>query len=477
MLTPDAAEREHVVRRFENEARIISKLRHPNTLKLFDFGETEDERLFLVAEFLSGQPLDSVLRAGSIGVPRTLHVLAQAADSLAEAHGQGIVHRDLKPGNLFVERVADQDVIKVLDFGIAKLSKGTSYTAEGTVFGTPAYMSPEQARGETVDSRSDLYSLGVIAYECLCGSPPFQADTPVSVLLRHVSDEPISLTRRVPPVAVPPEVDVLVLRLLAKDPDQRPQTAADLKSFPTNSLHVAGITDPSPLPALRRKTGTSKYRHLRRALAAGRLGAPARSGICREALKREIVALARQLPPEELEAGGAAALAADSGPFGSLPSTPASGVQGSLSHADTFPSDEMGILDTEALVQVASGGKRWRLVGLVAAAVALLALAGWLLAGRSAPQDASAASEQPGADSAESVTAETTPRWIRSPPRLPRPRRPRLRSRRLRLPRHPRVRRRVQASRRSGRSARSAHAASPAGRGSSQVPQAEEGIR
>ena len=250
-----------------------------------------------------------------------------------------------------------------------------------------------------------------------------------------------------------------------------------LRSFPTNSLHVAGITDPSPLPALRRKTGTSKYRHLRRALAAGRLGAPARSGICREALKREIVALARQLPPEELEAGGAAALAADSGPFGSLPSTPASGVQGSLSHADTFPSDEMGILDTEALVQVASGGKRWRLVGLVAAAVALLALAGWLLAGRSAPQDASAASEQPGADSAESVTAETTPRWIRSPPRLPRPRRPRLRSRRLRLPRHPRVRRRVQASRRSGRSARSAHAASPAGRGSSQVPQAEEGIR
>ena len=170
VLTPDAAEREHVVRRFENEARIISKLRHPNTLKLIDFGEADDERLFLVAEFLSGQPLDAVLRQGAIGVGRTLHVMAEAADSLAEAHGQGIVHRDLKPGNLFLERVGDQDVIKVLDFGIAKLATGTSYTVEGTVFGTPAYMSPELARGESVDSRSDLYSLGVIAYECLCGS-------------------------------------------------------------------------------------------------------------------------------------------------------------------------------------------------------------------------------------------------------------------------------------------------------------------
>ena len=228
VLSSEAAQKDSVVRRFENEARIISKLRHPNTLKLIDFGKTRDGRIFIVVEYLHGQPLDVVLEAGAIGVERTLQVLIEASDSLEEAHGQGVIHRDLKPGNLYVERVGNREVIKVLDFGIAKLTAQTSHTATGMVFGTPAYMSPEQARGEPVDLRSDIYSLGIIAYECLAGRPPFEAETPVSLLLQHVQDIPVRLADLVPPITVFPELDDLVMSMLAKDPEDRPQTAEEI---------------------------------------------------------------------------------------------------------------------------------------------------------------------------------------------------------------------------------------------------------
>ena len=229
LLTIEAGKREDTVRRFANEAKVISRLRSPNTLKLIDFGKTDDGRLFCVMEFLAGAPLDAVLESGSIGPARTLDVLVQVCDSLAEAHAEGIVHRDLKPANLFVERVGAKEVVKVLDFGIARVNSQTSHTATGMVFGTPAYMSPEQAQGKKVDHRSDLYSVGVIAWECLVGRPPFEAETPVSLLLKHVTDVPDRISALSPPVTIVPELDDLVARLLAKEPDDRPQSAEELQ--------------------------------------------------------------------------------------------------------------------------------------------------------------------------------------------------------------------------------------------------------
>ena len=230
LLTAEAAEKDDVVRRFENEAKIISSLRHPNTLKLIDYGRTDDGQLFVVTEFLDGQPLDALLAAGPISERRTVQVLEQVCASLAEAHEQGVVHRDLKPGNLFLENVGSKEVVKVLDFGIARLSTGTSHTQTGMVFGTPAYMSPEQCRGERVDARSDLYSLGIVAYECLTGRPPFMSETPVSLLLKHIHDPVPPLEELEPPVGVHPTLSALVMRLLAKDADARCSSAAEVEA-------------------------------------------------------------------------------------------------------------------------------------------------------------------------------------------------------------------------------------------------------
>ncbi|MCK6575515.1 protein kinase [Myxococcota bacterium] len=240
VLTADASQNQEIVRRFENEAKIISQLRHPNTLKLVDFGRAPDGRLYIVTEFLTGLPLDKVLATGRIDCLRTLRMMAQVCDSLTEAHEQGIVHRDLKPGNIFLERVGQQEVVKVLDFGIAKLTAQTTHTATGRIFGTPAYMSPEQARGDEIDARSDLYSLGVVAYECLSGTPPFTGSNPMSILLKHLQEPPQPLGERAPPLGLDPEVDALVLAMLSKLADDRPSSASEVRASIHDLEHRLG---------------------------------------------------------------------------------------------------------------------------------------------------------------------------------------------------------------------------------------------
>jgi serine/threonine-protein kinase len=216
-----------LIRRFENEARIISSLRHPNTLKLIDFGKTRDGRPYLVTEFLVGRPLERVLKQGAVDVYWIARIVRQVLDALTEAHDAGIVHRDLKPENIFVEHVAGEDIVRVLDFGIAKLGQSGN-TATGTLFGTPTYMSPEQARGETAGPRSDLYSVGVILYRAIAGKPPFEGEEPMSLLLQHVNQAPVPLSH-VAPQIVEPEVEALVMSLLEKDPGQRPASALATK--------------------------------------------------------------------------------------------------------------------------------------------------------------------------------------------------------------------------------------------------------
>ena len=228
-LAGDAARDEQVCQRFQREAKVLAKLKHPNSLTLLDTGATDDGRIFIVTELLHGSPLDELLKEhGPLDVHKTLQVVMDTCASLQEAHDLGIVHRDLKPGNLFFVRVGKQEITKVLDFGIARLLEDSTKTATGTVLGTAAYMSPQQAQGMPVDHRSDLYSLGAIAYQCLTGAMPFSADTVVGMLMKHVSEPPKPFAQMDPPVVVPPPIEQLIMRLLEKDPADRPQSAAEV---------------------------------------------------------------------------------------------------------------------------------------------------------------------------------------------------------------------------------------------------------
>jgi serine/threonine-protein kinase len=223
-----------LIKRFHMEALAVSKLEHPNTIRIFDFGQTEQGVLFIAMEFLSGRALEHELRArGAMAARRVAHIMAQVCRSLGEAHKKGIVHRDLKPDNIFLCHIdGDPDYAKVLDFGVAKLAahdrKQGTMTQAGMVFGTPKYMSPEQSRSDITDARSDIYALGIILYEMLAGKPPFDAENPLSILIQHVQEpvKPFSVVR--PDILIPPPIERVVEKCLRKKPEERFQSAEEL---------------------------------------------------------------------------------------------------------------------------------------------------------------------------------------------------------------------------------------------------------
>lgn len=214
-----------LVQRFEAEARIISRLRHPGLLKLIDVGWVDEGAPFFVTELLHGESLQSALAAGALSEARALHIIHALAEALVEPHAQGIVHRDIKPANVFLEQIGDREIVKLLDFGVAMFHEGTARTTTGNVLGTPKYMSPEQATGERVGPASDLYSLGVLLFECLTGRPPFVSTVPAALLLKHINDAPPMPSSL---AGVSAGVDALVLDLMAKAPDKRPADARAL---------------------------------------------------------------------------------------------------------------------------------------------------------------------------------------------------------------------------------------------------------
>ena len=179
VLAPHLVSDEKQVQRFEQEARAANQLRHPNTISVLDFGRDPDGHIFMVIEYLTGETLTGILRHGRLDISRILYIFRQICKSLAEAHSKGIVHRDLKPDNIFVcDIYGESDFVKVIDFGIAKFleEEGNQLTQAGKMFGTPRYLSPEQAQGKRLDARSDLYSLGVMLFESITGRPPFVAE-------------------------------------------------------------------------------------------------------------------------------------------------------------------------------------------------------------------------------------------------------------------------------------------------------------
>jgi len=229
VLKPELAASTEAAKRFHREARAASALSHPHTIRVIDFGQTPERELYLAMEFLDGRPLAEVMSAeGRLPLDRTLKIAAEIASSLVEAHERGLVHRDLKPENVILQDVAnDPDFVKVLDFGIAKFLTGSSgdsaVTRTGAVIGTPQYMAPEQARASrALTTASDVYSLGVVMYEMLSGLTPFTGDSPVDVLMAHVTDPAPPLPSD---LDVPDDVRALVARLLAKEPEHRPSAA------------------------------------------------------------------------------------------------------------------------------------------------------------------------------------------------------------------------------------------------------------
>ena len=208
--------------RFQREAHAVAQLAHPHILAVYDFGEDPATGVvYLVAQFVDGGTLAS--RMGSPMPPtEAARIAAQIARALAFAHAAGVIHRDIKPGNVLM--TSDGHPL-LSDFGIAKIMAETRMTRTGTSLGTPAYMSPEQAQGMPVDHRSDIYALGVMLYEMLAGTLPFQADTPVALLHQHVATPPPPLRERVP--GIPKNLEKIVMRALAKNPDDRYATAGE----------------------------------------------------------------------------------------------------------------------------------------------------------------------------------------------------------------------------------------------------------
>ena len=223
------------VKRFSREARAASLLAHPNSVRVFDFGSDHDtQSLFIIMEFLVGQKLSDVLRVTPVMQPtRVVHIAAYVAKALEEAHRRGIVHRDIKPDNIFLQEVAgEQDFAKVLDFGLAKFVTGEferdNLTRSGYVVGSPEYMAPEQASGADVGPAADIYSLGIVMYECLTGRLPFDAATTAEVLRKHILEGPPSLGLDGSD-DVPLALQEVVLRCLSKDPAARPPSANALR--------------------------------------------------------------------------------------------------------------------------------------------------------------------------------------------------------------------------------------------------------
>ena len=237
ILHAKLANRKDLVSRFHREAAAMSHLTHPNTVKVLLYGEDEkDGLLYIVMEYLEGKNLNQAVRAeGPIPPERAIPILVQACMALQEAHEQGIIHRDLKPENIFLcaDKGNLKDFAKVLDFGLAKVTEremrpgSMILTQEGMVFGTPEFMSPEQAQGKTLDARSDIYSLAVILYEVLTGKLPFDAKSPMEYIQLHVQKEPIPLSKRIAGKTFPAELEGVIAKALSKNRDDRFQTAAE----------------------------------------------------------------------------------------------------------------------------------------------------------------------------------------------------------------------------------------------------------
>jgi serine/threonine-protein kinase len=267
LLRRDVARDASLTERFIHEAKATASIKHPHIVSITDFGEITDGTPYFVMELLVGQTLSEFIRSrGPVAIARAYPILIQIAGALGAAHEAGVVHRDLKPENVFLARRPGTDLldgadeVKVVDFGAAKVLGASRVTKAGIVFGTPHYMSPEQASGQPVDHRADIYALGVIMYEMLTGRVPFEAETYMGVLTQHMFVQPRPLRESRPELADSPfGLEDIALRALAKKPEDRYQTMngvrADLERAARGEPYKDARSRSSRAPAFRPSGG------------------------------------------------------------------------------------------------------------------------------------------------------------------------------------------------------------------------------
>jgi eukaryotic-like serine/threonine-protein kinase len=233
VLTPNLEDEQRVdfQRRFFKEASVAAKLTHPNAVTIYDYGRADDGQFFMAMELLDGQPLVKAVREGGpIPEDRAVHIGRQICRALREAHSLGVIHRDIKSANIFLVQRAEgeEDFVKVLDFGLVKDIDGDDQpaatedmTQAGALMGSPKYMAPEQIQGEKTDGRTDIYALGVVLYEVMTGRVPFDKSTTIATLMAHMSEQPLPLSQANPMITVSPAFEQLILRCMAKSPDDR----------------------------------------------------------------------------------------------------------------------------------------------------------------------------------------------------------------------------------------------------------------
>lgn len=244
IMSSDLAEDPQYEARFAREAEVIANLQHPRVLPVHDFGRDGDH-FYLVMRLIEGESLYQRLLRGPLTLAQATRYVAQIAEALDYAHSQGVIHRDLKPNNILIDAL---DNLYLMDFGLAKLLAATqSLTQTGTVIGTPAYMAPEQWRGEPVDARTDIYALGVILYEMLVGHPPFESDTPFTLMYKHVNDPPPAPREQRPDL--PEAIEAVILTALAKSPLDRYPSAGALASDLVRAAQASGLPDTAQLIA------------------------------------------------------------------------------------------------------------------------------------------------------------------------------------------------------------------------------------
>jgi serine/threonine protein kinase len=280
LLRPEVVGSASSLARFRQEAWAASSIGHANIVEIDDFATLPSGEVYLAMEFLDGQSLAERMRDGPpLRLPEALQILIAVGQGLAAAHDKGIVHRDMKPENIFLARKGSAQVAKILDFGIAKVTgadEPSNLTRTGAIFGTPLYMSPEQAKGQPADARADVYALGIILYEAATGSVPFGGESSVQILSQQIAATPVAPSRLAPEREIPPALEAAILRALAKEPAARFATMTELVA----ALQAVAATLPAPAQPEPSRTPTPLPPALRKGVdrnMAAVAGAPSRT--------------------------------------------------------------------------------------------------------------------------------------------------------------------------------------------------------
>jgi len=269
VLAPELSRKADLTQRFLQEAKSASRIGHENVIDISDFGQSPEGLVYFAMEFLPGNDLGHALRAGAMPWSRAKPILVQICKALRAAHNKGIIHRDMKPENVFlITKGGSNDFVKLLDFGIAKVQgvggeDAPKLTQTGMIFGTPEYMAPEQAEGKVCDLRADLYAVGCVMYHMIAGQAPFQADSFMAMLTKHLLEEPIKPSKKRPDLGIPPILDDIVMKALRKNRDERwkdmDDMLAQIEAVPVDAAGTVSTAAPEQPRPLARGAETRQF--------------------------------------------------------------------------------------------------------------------------------------------------------------------------------------------------------------------------